>query len=509
MINSKLNCLNNLGAGYDVRGLYADGESTLLQLFNFPADDYYEVNVADLIFQAPRQAEFHHVGDQGLSVTTAKSIDKYQTELTTSAGIGGMYEAFTASAKLNFSVSESSQTDHAFTSVVGGVCLFKMMLLPPSEMKQYLTEDVKNDLDGRMDALTVLNTYGAYYLSSALVGGRINYNINTNLESFNSKADLSVSAKASFDVAFTAEATSSQKTESQTLNTSSEINWYSVGGTTTISGGKPDNDSSVSVYNEWAETVRTLDGAAIMDFTKDSLVPIWDLVDDPKRKQELIDAQAKYFAKTPAKLPKVAAQITTNLTRIGDFNGVHAKHKFVAFQPTVTEGQYWFGHIAVPGSNHQVCSEPTLVIEPGADTEVIAEAVGFTNVWSCKHHSVWVAVPPPGYVALGCLVNCQHDGQVYPGEPGFPFENFRCLKKEYAVEAGFYNDRLWDDDKSGCKGDVSLWPISVNPEDTLKNGVNANLFYAWNHKGQPTQPVYCANSEFLLFPDSESGNSKV
>lgn len=83
---------------------------------------------------------------------------------------------------------------------------------------------------------------------------------------------------------------------------------------------------------------------------------------------------------------------------------------------------------------------------------------GVTCCWQDKGSgaaecvSIWRAVPPPGYVALGCVAVAS-----YVSKP--VIEQFRCVHSA-AVSPSTYTHCAWTDALSGAASPVSMWAVS-------------------------------------------------
>ncbi|WP_435878020.1 hypothetical protein [Streptosporangium canum] len=63
--------------------------------------------------------------------------------------------------------------------------------------------------------------------------------------------------------------------------------------------------------------------------------------------------------------------------------------------------------------------------------------------------------PPGGYVALGDIFTGGSGGWVTPASSKAPWDNFRCVRADYA-HTGSYGQILWNTDGTGLG---RVWPI--------------------------------------------------
>eukprot|EP00768_Dysnectes_brevis_P004702 gnl/Dysnectes_brevis/3411_a4296_916.p1 GENE.gnl/Dysnectes_brevis/3411_a4296_916~~gnl/Dysnectes_brevis/3411_a4296_916.p1 ORF type:complete len:138 (+),score=6.78 gnl/Dysnectes_brevis/3411_a4296_916:388-801(+) len=94
-------------------------------------------------------------------------------------------------------------------------------------------------------------------------------------------------------------------------------------------------------------------------------------------------------------------------------------------------------------------------------------------------------IPPPGFVALGCLFQ---SGYRPP-----KLDDCVCIKKEYAVEARI-GDWIWSDEGArGRSPNIGFWKVEPNDD-----GIVTNTFtYAMTHShDRPSHKVYTVGKKF-------------
>jgi len=185
--------------------------------------------------------------------------------------------------------------------------------------------------------------------------------------------------------------------------------------------------------------------------------------------------------------PPLSTMKTSDLAMVTNNKGSHARVDMTIYRPmTMGEGWYWIGDL-VETSYNASTRQVTLVHanDPGA----LAAPVDWKLVWTdygsggILDTSIWRPVPPKGYVALGCVAVQGYNKPVLPG--------FRCVKKEYCVDA-IEDKMIWNDHGSGSRMDVALW--SITAEDA--NGLDALTFWARGDYNQyPEDSVYCLNMD--------------
>lgn len=122
----------------------------------------------------------------------------------------------------------------------------------------------------------------------------------------------------------------------------------------------------------------------------------------------------------------------------------------------------------------------------------VASPIGFTQIWKDEGSkaksdgSFWRPIPPNGYVALGDVA--QHKWS----SPSVV--DVWCVRRDLVLPSSFGTPSIWDDKKSGAKGNVSVWEIrggygNVEPAVTRLGAIRASETYS--------EP----NSSFAVIPD--------
>lgn len=225
-------------------------------------------------------------------------------------------------------------------------------------------------------------------------------------------------------------------------------------------------------------------------FTQKSLAPIWELCcEEPRRNQ--LKSYFPVFASKNQLFEDIEKPIRINYTysiiKCETDSGSGAKRNCVYYKPTVGTGEYWMGHFASPCEVGRALP----VIFP-IDKSLVAPPVGFQQAWDdhgsgkSQDYSIWNPIPPPDYVAMGCLFKFR-SAKVPPS--GSEIEGLVCVHKS-VVSLGMAQDGnvVWSDAGTGAKRDVSVWPIV--PVDS-NDGFAVDCFYAsQKNEWQPPNPTY-------------------
>ena len=211
--------------------------------------------------------------------TTGESKSKYYNKLFSNLELGGTYEMFSAGVTANFDKSLLMNYEYDFGSKTRVAQLYRLTVPDDAPLDETFSRELNS-----MDPDKLFNKYGTHVLRSFIVGGRFEYwsysEKNCQEESFNFKAALD----AGFDKVFKAKGgggSESNQEEKHVINRGQYSNW----------GG----DVVEGTYQQWFAGIKETN-AVIAAFEKGSLVPLYDLVrDNPKRQELLKTAHASYM----------------------------------------------------------------------------------------------------------------------------------------------------------------------------------------------------------------------
>jgi len=163
-------------------------------------------------------------------------------------------------------------------------------------------------------------------------------------------------------------------------------------------------------------------------------------------------------------VPRMAALqiLTTNEgTKVYTDGGTGAGADLAVFQPTIPEGFFMVGHFGQP--NYQGMNGTVPLIKP-LDPTAVAPPASYQNMWSDQGSgggtdvTFWRVVPPPGYVALGDIVNVG-----YNPPPASIKDIYRCVRADL-VEQGRFDRPVWNDGGSGASRDGSMWYVQATTQ---------------------------------------------
>ena len=147
---------------------------------------------------------------------------------------------------------------------------------------------------------------------------------------------------------------------------------------------------------------------------------------------------------------------TWESTRIYTDSGTKAKEDLAVFSPVIPSGYYMVGHFAQ--QDHSTMMKGTVpLVKPLVDGAIKPPA-DFQQVWNDKksggHQDVsfWRVIPPPGYVAVGDVINLGYN------PPEDLKKTYACISADLVVQ-GKIGPEIWNDKGSGAHEDGSMWAI--------------------------------------------------
>lgn len=179
---------------------------------------------------------------------------------------------------------------------------------------------------------------------------------------------------------------------------------------------------------------------------------------------------------------------TGDLAMVTNNKGSGSKIDLTLYRPKTLDGGWYFisdvAEASLGAPTHQallVRSNDSAALAPPEDWKLVyADHRSGAEL----DMSLWIPVPPKGYVALGCVAVRGYDKPVLPG--------FRCVNKSYCVK-GKLGDKIWDDTWSGATYDGSAWRVIPD----VSGGMDASTFWVGSSHDKPGDKVYCLNPAYL------------
>ncbi len=466
-----------IGFGYDVNGNYAQPESILPGcLFDFP-DKLKEVSMTvsiggsseRLTFSLNELFEFHKIGRSEYHEVYGSTIDKYMESLDREIGIEGDYKLFSGSLTKNFSSESLRQEETTYSTIRESHKLWSINLPRSQALRQYLKPEIKADLENKsLSAFAVFDKYGGAYLGEVVVGGRLDSSSATKTLKMNSKTDIKVIAKASYQFLvgeLELDRNSERHKEIESFREHSKSKSYGIGGSAAYSSKIFQGDKAAR--DAWAGSLYTQ--GALMDFTTDSLRPIWELVEDETRREELKKQFPVWVKKNMTEVKKDKNVLVIDplpaMKQVGNDKGSGARMSVSVWAPVISDSSeyYYGGQWAQPGHGPTAIGR-AIVFKDLLNLGLLKEPVDYLKIWDDagskkdKDYSCWRPAPPVGYRALGDFMVLGRSSRSFPEALK---KRVMCVHESLCrdVERKDLLGWVWKDAGSGAKRDLSIWRI--------------------------------------------------
>ncbi|NVO09559.1 MAG: hypothetical protein HXX16_06325 [Bacteroidales bacterium] len=285
------NKLDKLGYGCDVTAKYLDSKSTLMQVIDVEGLQKLDpTNIFNVKMSESTTKYF--VGEDAISYTSKFGVSvKASASIPTEAGL------FSAEVTSDYSSSRTVSSKYSYATCEKYVTIKHLKIQPqPQMLCDHLTSSFKKDLSSlSMDDIVL--KYGTHVYTDIFLGGKlhVNYravvNSSTKSESVSAGLSLGLQGLCSFS------STVTNATELAKQNSEQSMNYATVGGNPgcDISGEYVIGSPFKININTWSQTV-TEKSMQLIDVANGSIVPIYEFVSDPVKKDLLIKAVQKYIA---------------------------------------------------------------------------------------------------------------------------------------------------------------------------------------------------------------------
>ena len=351
-----------VGYSYDITGEWASPNSVKVEVFDTKRmikDGVENVNAAQV-----------ELSDY---TVTGSTISEVSNKLTVKAGVEGSYGGFKGEANASFDMETSESSTYEYASTYFDVQKRRASLSKSAQslIFDYMTDDAYNAINGlkvktnrgmrnlypntREGFQRLISDFGTHVIVEAGLGGRLRRSLQVNTSEITSAYDVKAFAKASYDGVVKAEASVDEH-----FKQSYKENAKAISLTLSVLGGDEALATKVGAektftaenYEAWKESV-TKDNMALVNFSENSLVPLYELVDREATVEDAgFDGEARYQAlKSYMTDGSVAADFSTykcgTVTEFTVPSFENAKYNETLIKDIYLDGQ-WVG---------QVCNE--------------------------------------------------------------------------------------------------------------------------------------------------------
>ena len=277
-----------VGYSYDITGEWASPNSVKVEIFDTKqliADGIESVNAAQV-----------ELSDY---TVTGSTISEVSNKLTVKASVEGSYGGFKGEANASFDMETSESSTYEYASTYFDVQKRRASLSksPQALIFDYMTDDAYNAINGlpvetkrgkrnlygntREGFQRLISDFGTHVIVEAGLGGRLRRSLQVNTSEITSAYDVKAFAKASYDGVVKAEASVDEHFKQSYKENAKHIRL-----TMSVLGGDEalatklgaEKTFTAENYEAWKESV-TKDNMALVNFSSESLVPLYELVD--------------------------------------------------------------------------------------------------------------------------------------------------------------------------------------------------------------------------------------
>lgn len=345
-----------VGYSYDITGEWASPNSVKVEIFDTKqliAHGIESVNAAQV-----------ELSDY---TVTGSTISEVSNKLTVKASVEGSYGGFKGEANASFDMETSESSTYEYASTYFDVQKRRASLSksPQSLIFDYMTDDAYSAINGlpvetkrgkrnlygntREGFQRLISDFGTHVIVEAGLGGRLRRSLQVNTSEITSAYDVKAFAKASYDGVVKAEASVDEHFKQSYKENAKHIRLTMsvLGGDEALATKLGDEKTfNAKNYEAWKESV-TKDNMALVNFSSESLVPLYELVDrEAEGGEDRYKALKKYMTDG-----SVAADFSTyecgTVTEFTVPSFENAKYNETLIKDIYLDGQ-WVG---------QVCNE--------------------------------------------------------------------------------------------------------------------------------------------------------
>jgi hypothetical protein len=293
--------LGLLGNQYNVKEYYADSRSVypLSPIFAFNYSGYDPDNdpsanrttLYNKDYYFPKGLVVVPVMRSTLTAQNTRSATSFQLQVNLDTQVNGWYEGFSGSMSASFGNNYLNSTSFYSIVQMGMVSAYYLDLPSVDELRDnWLTAQANADINGTLDADSLVRKYGAFFLKSGVFGGSLNYSQSVSRFSVEDQASAAATVSANYLMFIGGSVSASTNIDYVSNNEQSNGVFEAKGGDpATLDQG----------YETWSSSLTANGEFTLVDFEQPSLQPLSVLATNPSRQQDIDDAIARYLNGTP------------------------------------------------------------------------------------------------------------------------------------------------------------------------------------------------------------------
>lgn len=279
-----------LGYGYDATQEFANANSSKAKV----------IDINKILRLNPSRIESSIIGQQDGVVVSGADSKSYAKTLSAKVDATAKYMLFTGSISAAFSSEDFSSSKYSYASYDLEVQRKRLTLnVDEDELyNNYLTSDFVFDCK-RLSAKELVARYGTHVLRNIKLGGKLSVMFRCETTAENKKEAVEAGLSAGVGSIFNLNVSVSSSSTQTNKNKNSKLHYRTIGGDPTHSLiGTINTDGNSPVINTapWQSSV-TLQNAQLISIEKDGLIPLYKLIPDSKKRNEVKDYIFRYIYK--------------------------------------------------------------------------------------------------------------------------------------------------------------------------------------------------------------------
>lgn len=271
-----------LGYGYDATQEFANANSSKAKV----------IDINKILRLNPSRIESSIIGQQDGVVVSGADSKSYAKTLSAKVDATAKYMLFKGSISAAFSSEDFSSSKYSYASYDLEVQRRRLTLnVDEDELyNYYLTSDFVFDCK-RLSAKELVDRYGTHVLRNIKLGGKLSVMFRCETTAENKKEAVEAGLSASVGSIFKLNVSVSSSSTQTNANKNSKLHYRTIGGDPTHSLiGTINTDGNSPVINTapWQSSV-TLQNAQLISIEKDGLIPLYKLIPDSKKRNEVKD----------------------------------------------------------------------------------------------------------------------------------------------------------------------------------------------------------------------------
>lgn len=273
-----------IGKGYDITLNYANYEHIRESVLD------YELLNNDTLIQ-----EFSTFNASHFTTTKGETTTEYQEDLTKKANASASYGGFSGEIGLRFNSSLITKDYYSFASRTSQIQKVAYSIAYRRDMATLIPFISKRFIDdiATKNPTQIIENYGTDVIVGAKWGARLDYNLTATKKSTSTGTDVGAYVEArynSFAAGGEADASIDAKYSSSFETDKTVINTNAYGGESQLA----QSIQNKSDYDAWINSINKTN-YVFMDFFDNGLIPLYEFVSDPVKKQMIMDERDKYL----------------------------------------------------------------------------------------------------------------------------------------------------------------------------------------------------------------------